>query len=343
MLGVAIIGCGDMGTKHATAWSAQDDVRVVSVCDHQESRANRLANEHNAIAHDRWQDAIGEDHVDIVSVCVPVCHHHDVTVAAANAGRHVLCEKAMALTLNEADEMIAVTDANKVKLAVCHQYRAFSRFRIMKQLVADGRLGSPLYIRFSELREVRPKLAMHERSLNGGPIHDMTGHLFDLARFLTDSEPLSVAATGTVIGAGKERLQTVSDFGIDTGEIQGRFTGGHCLTIGINWGLPEGTPGHCHDLVHGPNGVAYSEDLKNPDRFLGDVSDSVRLVVKDAGGTERIDCDADADGPEPCVAELLDAIRVGKSSQFDGRNGRAALQLILASLEAMETGQTVVL
>lgn len=341
MLGIAVIGCGDMGVKHAAAWNARNEANIVAVCDYNTERADKLAQAYSTNAYSQWQDAIAQDKVDLVSICVPACDHRDIAVASASLGRHILCEKAMALTLKEADAMIVAADTYNVCLSVCHQYRGLSRIQEIKRLIDEKRLGTPFFMRFTEMREVRPKLAMHMLSKNGGPVHDMTGHLFDLARYLTGSEAVSVAAFGSVFGKGKQRLDTVSDFGIDTAEIQVRFRGGHCLSIGINWGLPENTAGYCQDLIHGPAGMLYSEDSTHPDRFLGDISDTVRLVLKDADGTTRIPCNPDDDGPQVCVGELIDAIQDGSQSQFDGRQGRAALQLILASLEAIETGRLV--
>ena len=122
------------------------------------------------------------------------------------------------------------------------------------QFIDDDVLGSPLYIRFMKMREVRPKLAMHRKSQSGGPIRDMSGHLFDFARFFTGSEPECVTAIGAVFGRGKDRLASIDDLGIDTAEIQVRYAGGHSLSIGINWGLPEGTPSYPTRRCTGPRG-----------------------------------------------------------------------------------------
>lgn len=338
MYGIAIIGCGDMGTQHAAAWNERDDARVIAVCDTLPERANKLAQLYDATQFQRWHEAIQHADVDVVSICVPACDHHSVAIAAANAGKHILCEKAMALTLSDADEMIAAADANQVFLSVCHQYRSLSRFQLMKQLINDGCVGNTLYIRFAEMREVRPKLAMHRLGMNGGPIHDMSGHLFDLGRYLTGCEAESVSAVGTVLGKNKPRLKSISDFGIDTAAIQVRFREGHCLSIDINWGLPEGTPGYCQELIHGPNGMLYSEDCSHPDRFLGDISHSTNVIVKDSSGTTQIRCDIGTKGPQPCIGELVTSIDTGKPSQYSAREGRAALQLVLASLESVNTG-----
>lgn len=343
MLGVAIIGCGDMGAKHATAWAARDDARLVALCDHSPARAAELARPHGAATCATWQEALAHPGVDVVSICVPARDHPAIAIAAAEAGKHVLCEKAMALTLDEADAMIAAAEANGTALSVCHQYRGLSRYRAIKQAVDAGRLGHPLSLRFAEMREVRPKLAMHRLSENGGPVHDMTGHLFDLARWLTGAEAESVAAIGHIHGRGKPRLAEVRDFGTDTAEILMRFSDGHSLSIGLNWGLPEGTPGHSHELIHGPLGCAFSADPGNPDRFLGDLSGTGGVTIKHAQGSDWIACPSDDPGPEICVAALIAEIRTGAPSPFHATEGRAALRLILASLEAMERGETVTL
>ena len=105
--------------------------------------------------------------------------------------------------------MIAAANINGVHLSVCHQYRSLPRFRTMKRLIDEGHLGDRLYIRFTEMREVHAKLAMHSLGLNGGPVHDMSGHLFDLGRRLTGCDPESVSAMGAVFACGKERVNSI--------------------------------------------------------------------------------------------------------------------------------------
>ncbi|TPW28367.1 Gfo/Idh/MocA family protein [Pararhizobium mangrovi] len=341
MTRVAIVGCGDMGTKHAAAWSVREGIEIAAVCDLDPDRRRSLSQAYGAAQYEAYADAVRHEGVDVVSVCTPAKFHCEVAIHAASAGRHVLCEKPMALSLEEADRMIAAAEANGVALAICHQYRGASQYVTLKSLADEGVFGSPIYLRFSEMREVRPKLAMHERSLSGGPIHDMAGHLFDLMRFLTQSEAESVVATGTVFGSDKARLASIGAFGTDTAEIQARFAGGHCLSIGISWGLPEGTPGHSSETILGPNGMAFVEDPSTPDRNLGARSDTTRVVVKNAGGTRVIACREGPDGPDICIANLLHSIETGRANPFEGRQGRKALELILASRASMESGRIV--
>ena len=343
MLNVAVIGCGDMGKKHATAWSARPEATVIAVCDVNVEHSHRMAEKFQTQSYGDWREAIAHSPLDVISICTPANTHHDIAVAAAKRGKHVLCEKSMALNLADAEEMIATANAHNVHLQVSHQYRGLSRYRIMKKIIDNGTLGSPVFIRFMEMREVRPKLAMHRKSQNGGPVHDMSGHLFDLARFFTGSEPESVTATGNIFSKGKQRLAAIDDFGIDVAEIQVRFAGDHCLSVGINWGLPEGTPSYSHEAVHGPNGVAYTQDRENPDLNLGEISATTNVIVKNAEGTITIKCQSDFEGPEVCIDQFVARIASESPSQCNGKAGYDALKLIMATLESIETGRTIYL
>ena len=87
--------------------------------------------------------------------------------------------------------------------------------------------------------------------------------------------------------------------------------------------------------------MMYSYDQENTNRFIGDLSDSVKVIMKDSHGISYFDCDKDNDGPHICISELIDAIKEDKPSQFDGNQGREALNLIIASLRAIKTGEIV--
>jgi UDP-N-acetylglucosamine 3-dehydrogenase len=343
-LKVAIVGCGDMGAEHALAWQQSPDATITAVCDEAGDRCRDLAERYGATGHARWQDAIAQDGIDVVSVCVPVCLHRDVTVAAAQAGRHILCEKPMALTLAEADDMIVAARTHGVQLAVCHQYRGFGHFKTIRDLLNQDLLGSPLHMRMTDFREVRPKLAMHRRDRNGGPVHDMAGHFFDLARHLTGSEAVSVSAVGGVFGGNKPRLAGIGDPGIDAADVQVRFEGGHGLSVSINWGLPEGTPDYNGEVFSGPKGYAFTVEPLDGE-LPGDDTPVFRKIVLFGNGRGRrriVNADYPR-GPAICIADLMQSIRTGQPGAFDGRAGRRALELVVAALASAESGQPVYL
>ena len=240
--GVAVIGCGDLGTSHADVWSSRPDAKVLTVFDPQGDRGKALAEKHNARACTSYQQAIDSDVVNVVSVCTPTCMHSEISCYAAAGGRHVLSEKPVALTLEQADAMISAAAAHNVQVAVSYQFRGAPSCRRYRSLFLDGQFGGPLFARFVDIREVRPKLAMHRESMNGGPVIDMGGHYFDLMRFITDAEPLRVSASGHVFGQGKQRLSGIDDLAVDAAEVLVEFSHGHVLSTNINWGMPEGFP-----------------------------------------------------------------------------------------------------
>lgn len=327
-LNVAIIGCGDMGRNHATQWKAAEDSHVMAVCDPIQERRERLAESTGAAAYEDFKDAVLHEGVNVVSVCTPVCFHSAISCFAMNHGRHVLCEKPITLTLKQADEMIRAAKRNNVLLSTSLQYRGFARNIRYRQLFREGAFGGPIFVRYMDVREVRPKLAMHRQSMNGGPILDMAGHYFDNMRFLTGGEPVSVSAQGHVFGRGKERLAGIDDFAIDAAEILVRMTGGHVLSVFVNWGMPEGFKGFGEEYIIGPALSARVE------------GGQVRLRYPDR--EETFDANAgNPPGSSVRINDLAAAIREGRQPEVTGQDGRIALQVSLATLESIETNKVV--
>ena len=327
MLNIGIIGAGDMGKQHAKAWQQRNDATIVAIVDPDEERANALAAEYGAQAMGSWQELVVPKTVDAISICAPAMLHHPITVAAAKAGMHVLCEKPMALNATEATAMRAAANAAGTALIISHQYRGQGIFRLIKSMLADGNISHPFTIRFSDTREVRPKLAMHRKDQNGGPVHDMSGHFFDLARWLTGSEATTVTATGHIHGKGKERLASIEHFGIDTADILVQFAAGHTATVHINWGLPEGTPARHEIAISGPTGM------------LSVVGNEVTFY--NADGKNTLTPPDSPDGPADRIDDLVQAINgTPNEDAVDGEAGQAALAITLAALQSIEAGGT---
>ncbi len=325
---VAIIGCGGMGANHAIAWQDEAGATIAAVFDPDAERAKALANKTGARVCTTAEQAVVEAGVDMVSVCTPICFHADVSCLAMAHGRHVLCEKAMALTLADADRMIAASEANNVKLCISYQHRSQPDYAAYQQLVQAGAFGGPVFARFVDTREVRPKLAMHRKSMNGGPVLDMAGHFFDLMRFFTGMEPQTVYARGHVFGADKPRLAGIDDPAVDAAEILVDFEKGHVLSVCVNWGMPEGHPG-----------VTRSE-LVGPVLLARPAEHGAEAVFADR--TETVQAPADAPrGVAARVRDLVTAIETDTQPEVAGADGRKALAVCLGALESIETGAVV--
>jgi UDP-N-acetylglucosamine 3-dehydrogenase len=324
-LTVVIVGAGGMGRTHADAWSQTPNVSIAGVVDVLPERVRELAAKY-AIPKtgDDYKAMLDAIKPDIVSVCVQADLHPEVACYAAERKVHVLCEKPIALTTEEAQQMIDTCRAHGVQLGVGFQRRGWGNTVFYKARVEDGDFGQPIYWKRSDIREVRPKLMMHEKRGNGGPIVDCAVHWFDQWRYILGKDPVRVYARGTCFGRGKKRLAEVKDMAPDVGIITVDYAGGSVGEVTMNWGLPEGTASLETEIVMGPEALAFREG---------------KTITMRRGPwvrTEEIET-----GWLPMMRAFAEAIRNGTPCPTRGEDGLMALKVALAALQSIETGQPV--
>lgn len=323
--GVAIIGCGDRGTVHARTWKDRKDTRIISVYDPDKARCARLAAETDARICRSFEEAIKSTGVNIVSVCVPTTYHCEVTCCAAENGRHVFCEKPLALTLEQGRKMLDVIEKTDIVFMPCFQNRDRSTFIKQRQIFQSGILGNPVRFRFADIREVRPKIAMHSQSQNGGVVIDMACHMIDIMRFITGEEPKRIYATGEVFGGKKQRLSEVKDLAIDEANIDVSFSKGHQLQMYLNWGMPEGFPSTSGQLLIGPNGMVRES------------AGSFEVVYSDHTETWPLK----NPGTETRIARFADAVTGAAEPDITATDAFIALQVSHAALRSIRDGAPV--
>src|SRR5918992_663282 len=145
--GYGIIGCGWVASAHA--WGVRslvdDDVRLIGVADRDNARASDVAKRFDAsTTTEDYRALIDNNAIHAVSVCLPDHLHHEVVIAAAEAGKHILCEKPLSLTLDEADDMLSACDRNGVQLGFVMNHRYAVGNILARRAVASGALGRPL-------------------------------------------------------------------------------------------------------------------------------------------------------------------------------------------------------
>jgi predicted dehydrogenase len=213
---VAVIGTGMIATAgHIPAWkNLADDVEIVAVADLQQDRAELVARtEGIPRGYGDWRRMLAESEPDIVSVCTPNAHHREPTIAALQAGAHVLCEKPVATSLADATAMFdAAQKADRV-LFVGQSSRFFEKSIAAREVASSGRLGK---IYFGETvamcrRGIPTWGQFHmKRFSGGGPIYDLGVHTIDLLYWLMGN-PRAVAVsslTWTMFGNHDEGLVT---------------------------------------------------------------------------------------------------------------------------------------
>ena len=200
---IAVVGAGFMGRVHAQSYHKGGlDSSVGWVVDADRERAAALARllPGSPRATDSLAEALADRNVQAVDVCVPTPLHRACVLEAAAAGRHVICEKPMAPSLEDADAMIRACRERGVIFMVAHVLRFWPEYIAAVDLAKSGRIGKLLHIacwRLSTPPAWSHQNWLRDARLSGGAVRDMAIHDFDVIRWLA-GDPASVAAAGEV-------------------------------------------------------------------------------------------------------------------------------------------------
>ncbi len=187
-LNVAVVGCGEIGSMRAAAVTRCPGLRLRAVCDINRSRAEALAGRFGAVAMQDAQAAVSAPEVDLVVVSTSNDLHAPVAIAAMNAGKHVLCEKPLARTLEEARAMVHAAIRNGVQLKAGFNHRYYPCVLKTAQLVRSGAVGEPISLRASIGHpggaEFFSRWFGNPSIAGGGTLVDNGVHMLDVARWL---------------------------------------------------------------------------------------------------------------------------------------------------------------
>ncbi|MGH9841128.1 MAG: Gfo/Idh/MocA family oxidoreductase [Blastocatellia bacterium] len=185
-LKTAVIGVGHLGQAHARIHASLDEADLVAVCDTNEAQGRAIAERHNTRFVSDYHDLLG--HVEAVSVATPTVSHRDVACACLEAGVHVLVEKPISRTLEEADEMIALAEARGLVLQVGHIERFNPAFVALRKQVSR-----PRFFEAHRMGLFTP------RSLDIDVVMDLMVHELDIIATLVQSEVVRLEAVGIPI------------------------------------------------------------------------------------------------------------------------------------------------
>ena len=199
-IGIAIIGCGGIAQAHLESLGEIDDFRIVATVDIIEERAKEYASKYKA---ERYytsiDEALEDPEVEAVSICLPHYLHSPVAVAAAKAGKHILVEKPMAISLKEADEMIKAADENDVTLMVEQTLRFRNCNILTKKLIREGRIGKVCNVirrRLSFSKSFPSEWSRRPEQSGGWVLYGYGSHSVDLVLWVLDANPVHVFAYG---------------------------------------------------------------------------------------------------------------------------------------------------
>ncbi len=350
-IGFGIVGGGVIGPFHAQAITAQPDARLVAVCDVVPSAAEKLAGEFGVEAMTDLDAMLARDDIQVVSVCVPSGLHAEIGIKAAQAGKHVICEKPIDITLDAADRLIAACDEAGVKLQVISQHRFGAGMQRLKKAIDDGALGT-LVMGNASIFWYRAQAYYDSGGWRGtwaldggGCLMNQGVHYVDLLRWAMGPVASVTAKAGTL---AHERIE-VEDAAVAV--IQ--FENG---AIGSLIGTTDAFPGYtCRLEIVGTEGSVVLEDGEikawNLKAEIGEVGaygrskEGKRAEASQNGkGSGQGAADPAAiswGGHAVEVRDMIDAIREDRAVALPGPSARNALELILAVYRSAEIGRTV--
>ena len=314
---VGLIGVGVMGRVHAQAWAQRPGVlgAVYAPDDH----ARDLAAHHGALACttlDNFWSA-----VDVVDICTPTPTHADYAVQAARAGKHVICEKPLARTLDDADRIIAACQDAGVRLFVAHVLRFFPQYAAAWAQVRSGAVGDPRVLRLG--RMATPPTAgswLLDEAQSGGPALDLLIHDLDYARWIAGD-------VATVYAAQARRDGCV------TVHATLSHTSGAITLVGGGWAAPPGVFRTHLDIAGTTGVIEWTSDAPPPLRSHGITPPA---PVQDGAALPDLEAD------DPYAAELwhaYDCLDTGEPFRIEPADARAALALALAVIRSVASGQ----
>ncbi|AJY74380.1 Gfo/Idh/MocA family protein [Paenibacillus beijingensis] len=332
---VAVIGCGAIAQRrHIPEYASNPNVELVAFADPVIERAQLMAETYGGSSYASFEELLANEKVDAVSVCTPNYLHAPMTVAAANAGAHVLVEKPMASSEEEAQQMIEAARRSGVYLMVGHNQRLMPPHVKAKEILESGRLGKVLTFRTSFGHpgpegwsvDGRDSWFFRKDEAVMGAMGDLGVHKSDFIRYLLNDEVAEIAGfVGTIHKEGTD----VDDNAV----CILRMKSGAIGTLVASWTQYKG--GDNSTVLWCEHGVIK----------IGTVDGDEVIVEKTDGGVETYKVGAMATNEKQVPSGVIDAFVESIVTQtpptISGEEGLRSLKVILAAFKSEAAGQTI--
>ena len=340
--GFAILGTGMISKFHAHAVRDVPGARLVAACSRDRNRAEAFAREFGCEAYDRLDEMLAHPEVDVLVIATPSGAHMEAAVMAARAGKHVLCEKPLDVTLERVDAMIAAHRQAGTRLGCIFQIRYTPALEPLRAALLEGRFGTltyaGVYVPWWRSNEYYTESSWHGKQAldGGGALMNQAIHMIDL---LCDLMPPIESVSGITASIGHPGLETE-----DAATATLRFKGG---AVGLIYGSTSSWPGQPKRLeISGTRGTAvFLDDRLTVFEFADKRVEDAEVMAKqaDAGNAHGASNPSAMthDLHTACFRDFVDAIRCGVPFKSDGESARRSVALIRAIYESSNTGQSV--
>jgi len=257
VLNIGLIGYGFMGKAHSNAWRQAPrffdlgaDLRLKTLCGRDKTSVRKAAKKFGwDAAETDWRRVVDDRAMDVVDICTPNDSHCEIAIAAADAGKAILCEKPLARTVAEAEAMVGAVKKVGVVNMVCHNYRRIPAIALAKEMIDAGEIGTRIFhcrARYAQDWIVDPKFPLLWRlqsaSAGSGSLGDIFSHIVDLSRYLVGEVREIVSTIETFVRhrpvnnlgrrSGKAKTGRVGKVDVDDAVTAiGRFQNGALLSL----------------------------------------------------------------------------------------------------------------
>ena len=330
-----LIGAGVFGQVHAKVYSEHAGAKLAVICDLNARRAKQVAKECGGVPTcTDYREVLADPSITAVSVATPDFAHTPLVVAAAKAGKHVLCEKPLATTVADCETMIKATRKAGVKFMVDFHNRWNPPFVVAKEAIRKGELGLPrhAYYRLSDTQYVPFK--MLSWASKSTVAWFLASHCIDTLHWLLEDQVKRVYCVRRREVLKKAGVNT-PDFYLATLE----FSRGTCVVIENSWLLPQSSPTVCNfeGEIVGDKGAIYFDTTRS--RMIE------KYTAKSAGypdGVAKVDIRGHQTGfASESIRHFADCIIHNRKPFVTGEDGLAATRVICAMDESADKGKPV--
>jgi len=332
---IAFSGCGRISKNHFDAIAKIDGLELAAVCDADPARAAAAGAERKVPHFTSYERMLAETKAELVTIATPSGLHPAQGIAAANAGKHVVMEKPMAISLTGADQLVQACDKAGVHLFVVKQNRLNPPVQLLKRAVDRGRFGR-IYLASCTVHWARPQEYYDQApwrgtwEFDGGAFMNQASHYVDLIQWLMGPVESVMAKTATLA----RKIETE-----DSGVAILKFRSGALGTIEVTMlAYPRNLEGSI--TILGEKGsVKIGGTAVNKIEYweFADYDDDDKLVES----VDTIPPNVYGLGHEGYYRNVLSVLRGEAKPDTDGRAGRKSLELILGIYESAKTGREV--
>lgn len=338
----ALIGCGRISTNHMKA-AVNNHLEIVGVCDILPKKMEEILEKHelkeDASIHryTDYKELLEKEMPDLVSIATESGNHAEIALYCIDKGVHVIIEKPMAMSIDDANKIIELSEKKNVKVSACHQNRFNIAVQELRRAIESGRFGKishgSIHVRWNRNHGYYDQASWRGTwAEDGGALMNQCIHGIDLLRWMMGDE------VEEVYGATRQQFHDYLE-AEDVGMAVVKFKNG---AIGTIEGTTNVYPKNLEETLYifGENGTVKIGGTSTNNIDVWDFADETEEDIKNKG-LEEATSNVYGNGHTSLFADVMDAIESDRKPYVDAVAGRNALEMILSIYKSQKTGQPV--